>query len=177
MRKKTVFILIILLIAVLLIIYQRRTGKNKYTINNESGILIGAEGAENSLVLYTSIYCDSCRELNNNIHELLFNEIKEGNLKIILKLTDSDFYKVKNEIFYDYQIISECYNDLTILKRGFTNNLDVDEIKKRSEMFDIIQSEIENNDINVLPTFIFNNEKYVGIYTEQEMINILLYMD
>jgi protein-disulfide isomerase len=39
----------------------------------------------------------------------------------------------------------------------------------RQLLYDVIQKEIDQYDIHVLPTFFLNGEKHVGVYSEEQL--------
>lgn len=129
------------------------------------------------MIFFTSFNCEKCQNFHENIHDYIVDEVNSGNLKVIYKVTNVEFYSVPNDVFYNVERLSEYYfnNDLYCNSVWDGVNLDSSEIEKRQHMYTTIRNEIEQSDISVLPTFFFNGIKYTGSYSREEFHRILTY--
>ena len=158
-KKIAIIVLAILAVLVAGIFYEISIPITEYDIG-ESGVVFGSENAPVVMMLYTSFTCENCKKLNEQTHAVVKQFIDDGTLRLVYKPTNDAFYLSEGDIIRDYDELLKCYDELVVTGRANNHNLSI---------YNAIQDELDTYQIDTLPTFFLNGERYVGAYTAEEL--------
>ncbi|MFA9379036.1 MAG: thioredoxin domain-containing protein [Lachnotalea sp.] len=175
MKKKVTLVIIFVTLLVILSIYYNNycNSGNKTPLSSE-GIVFGNASAKIKIYFFTSFSCNKCKQLSANLCEEIKSLLDNNEVQLIYKVTDDYVYKWSNDKFYDYDFITKGYeNWVTNALIDNSDTLDTAEIEKRKIVKSTIEKEMESNDIEGVPVFFINDDKYNGLYSEEEIETIL----
>ncbi|PXV86715.1 protein-disulfide isomerase [Lachnotalea glycerini] len=175
MKKKVILILIlIILLSVFTNLYHVYCNSGNVVALSSEGIKFGSDSAKIKIYFYTSFSCSKCKQLSANIREAAKGLLDSNEVQIIYKITDDYVYNWSNDKFYDYDFITNGYeNWMDYATIDESESLSAAELEKRKEIKGTIEQEMELNKIEGVPVFFVNNEKFNGLYSTEEISKIL----
>ncbi|MGE7924735.1 thioredoxin domain-containing protein [Viridibacillus arvi] len=193
-NKKRLFKIIVLSLSITILFVvsgcNQNVNKDEKPPNLTEGLAFGNTSAPLKFVEYSSFQCPDCRKLHQNLKNTLQKYIDEQKIYYVFKPVDIKSFEYDQFI---YNNLSENDENLNMINTIFEKQNEWSKVKTENEVKQILKlNEVDNslsekrkqtmNHINVdlqergireVPTFYINGERFVGVYSEEEILDLL----
>lgn len=140
------------------------TRKEKVYSFSDTGLIYGNKDAPNRLVIFTSFQCEKCERFSKAVSGCIREMISSGDYCIIYKPVNRAFYQNDDCLNLKYDELETLYN-----KPSDSGSIN----KENEQVLSIIEDELEDNNLSVVPVYFYNGIKHSAIASSDEFKEVI----